>query len=222
MTQNYIPRNDAEFDNWFHNIREYVAAKTGGEPPEWPDIPRPVITELNAAYDDWRAHYEPSLHPHTPAVTVEKNSARKRAEAVIRPFVQRFLHWPPVTDGDRVNMAIPNRDSIRTSHIEVAEVVEFELKLRNIREILVEFWIKGASHKAKPANYDGAALAWDVSDAPPQRPEDLTHHAMASRTPHAIEFDETQRGKTVYIAAAWQNERGNLGAWSEMQSAVIP
>jgi hypothetical protein len=27
---------------------------------------------------------------------------------------------------------------------------------------------------------------------------------------------------TVYIAAAWQNERGIIGNWSEIQSAVIP
>jgi len=31
---------------------------------------------------------------------------------------------------------------------------------------------------------------------------------MASRTPHALEFDET--------------ERGLIGQWSEIQSAIIP
>jgi hypothetical protein len=45
---------------------------------------------------------------------------------------------------------------------------------------------------------------------------------MASRTPHTLIFDEGQRGKTVQIALAWQNERGILGAWSEYKSAVIP
>jgi hypothetical protein len=45
---------------------------------------------------------------------------------------------------------------------------------------------------------------------------------MASRTPHTLIFEEGQRGKTVQIALAWQNERGILGAWSEYKSAVIP
>jgi hypothetical protein len=45
---------------------------------------------------------------------------------------------------------------------------------------------------------------------------------MASKTPHALEFTEEERGKTVYIAATWQNERGIIGNWSEIQSAVIP
>ena len=119
-------------------------------------------------------------------------------------------------------MGLPNRDIIRTDHVEVSETVEFELKLKNIREIRVHFWIKDASHKAKPAGYDGAVIIWDVLDAPPQRPEDLTRHIMASRSPHVLHFDETERGRHVFIAMAWQNARGHLGKWSEIESAVIP
>ena len=162
------------------------------------------------------------LVPHTPAMTTNKNNARASAERVIRPFVQRFLHWPPVTDGDRVNMNIPNRSPVRTQHHEVTEVVEFELILSHIRQIRVNFHVKGHINMAKPKGYDGAVLIWDVLDTPPQRPEDLTHHTMASRTPYTLLFDETQRGKTVYIAAAWQNNRGNIGVWSEIQTAIIP
>jgi hypothetical protein len=45
---------------------------------------------------------------------------------------------------------------------------------------------------------------------------------MASRTPKSITFDETERGRTVYVALAWQNNRGNIGQWSEIQNAIIP
>jgi hypothetical protein len=45
---------------------------------------------------------------------------------------------------------------------------------------------------------------------------------MASKTPHSLDFPEEERGKTVYIAAAWQNERGIIGPWSEIQNAIIP
>jgi len=33
---------------------------------------------------------------------------------------------------------------------------------------------------------------------------------MASRTLFAINFEEANRGKTFYVAASWQNERGSL------------
>ena len=38
--------------------------------------------------------------------------------------------------------------------------------------------------------------------------DELTSHTMASRTPHALTFTE--------------DERGNIGEWSDIQSAVIP
>ena len=119
-------------------------------------------------------------------------------------------------------MGVHNRDPIRTPHFTVTELVESATKLKGIRELEVHFWIKGASHKAKPDHYDGAVIVWDVLDEKPARPEDLRHHAMASRTPYILQFDETQRGKTVYYSLAWQNARGHIGQWSEIQSAIIP
>ena len=82
--RDYVPSNDAEFDNWFRNIIEYVAQKTDKDNPEWTHIPREAINALEAAYADWRKYYEPALQPHTPAVTAEKNNARKRGGKAAR------------------------------------------------------------------------------------------------------------------------------------------
>ena len=220
--KNYIPSKDAEFSSWFHNILHYVQAKTAGTDAEWTNIPVSDVEELDAAYTDWCAYYEPATKPHTPAVTVDKNNARRRAEKVIRPFVQRFLHWKPVTDSDRENMGIPTRAASHTAHINVSETVEVDLKLRNIREILVMFWVKGSLHKARPRGYDGALIVFDVLDAPPKHLEDLKRHAIASRTSHALSFPEAERGRRVYIAVAWLNARGHTGAFCRILSAVIP
>jgi hypothetical protein len=140
----------------------------------------------------------------------------------MRLIHQRKFFTPPMQDSDWIRLGLHPRDQIRTPHIEVSEFVEFELKLREIREILVNFWVKGTAHKAKPAGYDGAVIIWDVLPAPPPDPHSLNRHTMVSKTPHPLEFTEEERGKTVYIAAAWQNERGLIGNWSEIQSAVIP
>jgi len=220
--RDYVPTTDAEFTNWFRNIVEYVTERTSGDNPPWANIPPSEVARLVAAYDDWIEHYEPTLGPHEPAVTTEKNNARRRTEPVAREFVQRFLQWAPVTDGDRTSMGIPNRDKKPTPHIEVTEAVDVELALRNIREILVVFKIKGAAHKAKPTGYDGAVIVWDVLDSPPASPDALSRHTMASKTPHPLEFTEEERGKSVYVAAAWQNERGNIGPWSDVLRGIVP
>jgi len=156
---------------------------------------------------------------------VETARVRTAYAALVR--YMRFLHGrkffsPPMEDADYTRLGLRPPDRTRTDHIAVSELVEFEIRLRGIRELEVNFWIKGAAHRAKPHGYDGAVLVWDILTAPPERPADLAEHTMASRTPHLIEFDETERGMTAYIALCWQNERGIRGPWSEVQSAVIP
>jgi hypothetical protein len=222
MSRGFIPRNDEQFDTFFKLITQYVGTKTSGTSPAWTHIPQARMTALNADYAAWYTAFSNTFRPHSPVETREKNRVRLESERNLRAFINQFLRFPPVTDMDRDAMRIPNRDLIRTPHIEVTEVVEFEIELRNIREVVVNFWIKGATHKAKPSGYDGAVIIWDVLDSPPASTNDLTLHTMASKTPHAIPFREEERGKTVYIAVYWQNERGNIGAWSEILSAVIP
>ena len=227
--RDFIPANDAAFDAWFRNLVEYVEAKAAVPPgspagtlPEWDHIPQRHVAELTAAFDDWRPYYDRTLEPHTPAAITAKNDARARAERVIRPFVRRFLHFEPVTNADRTNMAIPLHDKIRTDHTVVTEEVEFNLVIEGIRVVHVHFKVLGAPGNAKPEGYDGAVVIWDVLSEPPADPDHLNRHTMASRTPHIIEFPEEERGKTVYVALAWQNERGILGRWSDIKSTVVP
>jgi hypothetical protein len=214
----FIPRPDAAFETFIRNITDYVLDNNA----RWKHIQQNDMDEIESQFSLWHTAYEKTLTPHSPQLTAEKNRVRTEVERYLRRFINRFLRYEPVTDLDRDYMKIPNPDLIRTSHIDVKEVVEFEIKLRNIREVLVNFWVKGETHKAKPAGYDGAVFIWDILDEPPADIHDLTLHTMASRTPHALEFTEEERGKTVYIAAAWQNERGHIGSWSEILSAVVP
>jgi hypothetical protein len=80
-----------------------------------------------------------------------------------------------------------------------------------------------AAHRAKPRGYDGAVLIWAVGGTPFTRLEDLRDgNLMASRTPHTLVFTDDQRGKTVSVALAWQNERGIRGEWGEILSTIVP
>ena len=222
MSNDFIPRTDADYHNFFKNITSYVTKQTIGVPTAWTHIPMEDRTDLIALQAEWETAYLTTLVPHNPELTKEKNRVRTRTERALRAFINRFLRWPPVTDLDRDNMGIPNKDLIRTPHIDVTEAVALRAELRHIREIAVHFWVDGMDNKAKPSGYEGAVLIWDVLDTPPTRPSDLKRHTMASRTPYILEFDETERGKTVYIAASWQNERGHIGQWSGIISAIVP
>jgi len=142
--------------------------------------------------------------------------------AFMRALKSRRFLCPPLTGGDLVSLLLKPRDATLTGHYEVRETVDFVLELRAIREILVKFWISGAAGKARPANCNGAVIAWAVLDAPPESIGELTNQALATRTPHALSFAYSERGKMVYVAAAWQNKRGKLGPWSGILNTVVP
>ncbi|MCL2233636.1 MAG: hypothetical protein FWB99_11245 [Treponema sp.] len=107
MAKDYVPRRDADFSSWFTNIHEYVKNKTSGKDAPWKHIPGEYLDELGAAWNSWISAYQAIQHPHTDGQTTVKSQARVHAEKIIRVFVKRFLHWPPVTDEDRVNMGLP-------------------------------------------------------------------------------------------------------------------
>ena len=218
MSKDYIPQNAAQFNLFIEHLMAYVETKK----TLWENIPLERISALNNARVNFSAAFTTALETQTHANILARQEAQAAATKELRGFVNQYLRFEPVTNPDRAEMGIPNHDTIRTDHTVVTEMVDFVLHLRNIREIMVDFWVQGTSHKAKPSGYDGAVIVWAVLDAPPQHVDELTHHIMASRRPFPLHFDESERGKTVYIALTWQNERGIIGQYSEIKNAVIP
>ena len=221
MAKNYIPYNDGEFNTWFNNLVNYVVNKTTGTPPAWNHIPKQDVDELDAAYSDWNAFYKPTLQPHTPAQTTAKHDARRRAEHVIRPFVQRYLHWPPVTDADRVNMAIPNHDGTPTKWGKPATVPEVKADTSMLRRLRFRLRDRGASHWGKPEHVKGMELVWAVLSERPNHVSELIHNEDATANPIELFFEEEDRGKRVYFAVRWTNG-SEKGPWSDIESAIIP
>ncbi|MCL2410527.1 MAG: hypothetical protein FWC97_02680 [Treponema sp.] len=217
--RDYVPQNPAQFNVFMQNLLDYLSNKTshwGSYPPSG------RIAELQESYNACQAAFHSAIETPTPANRLRRNETQAETVKELRSFVNQFLRFEPVTNADRLEMGIPNHDNTRTDHKVVTEMVDHVLHLRNIREIMVDFWVQGQSGKAKPKGYDGAVLIWGILDTPPQHTDELIHHALASRTPFALHFEETERGKTVYVAACWQNDRGITGQWSEFKSAVIP
>jgi len=216
--RDYVPQNAAQFNSFVLNLIDYVSGKIEA----WGHIPQARFDELVEAFGAFNTAFSHTQGPHTPAQNLARTEAQAECTRILRAFVNQFLRFPPVTNVERVEMGIPNHDTIRTDHIQVPEMVDFVIHLSNIRELVIAFQIQGADHRAKPNGYEGAVIIWGIGDAPPENPDEFVHHIMASRTPFTLHFEESERGKKVWIALCWQNERGFRGAWSEFKSAIIP
>ena len=215
----YVPQNAAQFAAHVRTALEYINSRK----TDWgTHIPKPTLDNLWALFDIFNDALEQTLGQHTPAQTLARNEAQAVLTKAWRAFVNQYLRFAPVNNVDRLEMGIPNHDTIRTNHIDVNEMVEFLLKPGEIRTVNVEFWVQGADNKAKPYGYDGAVVIWQILEKAPADHTELVHHALASRTPFKIHFDETERRKQVYVAIAWQNARGLQGQYSEIKAIYVP
>ncbi|MDR3115721.1 MAG: hypothetical protein LBU25_09405, partial [Treponema sp.] len=154
--------------------------------------------------------------------TREKNRVRKSVEHGIRGFVNRYLRFPPVTDEDRDNMGIPNRDATLTPVPKPQEVPELEVSTPLPRTLRFRFRGIGAKHWGKPEGVHGIELLWIIADAPPGDFDDFPHSAFSTKSPLELSFSEAQRGKKVFFAARWESGTVKKGPETEIFSAVIP
>jgi hypothetical protein len=93
-----------------------------------------------------------------------------------------------------------------------------EDEVLDVRRLKVHFRDLDSESKARPYGTNGAVIFYAVLDAP----ADLTHSVPATRTPHILEFTGQERGRTVYLAICRQNEKGEKGPPSEIESAIVP
>jgi hypothetical protein len=231
--QDYIPSKDADFDIFFQNLISYVDTKTSGSPVAWPNIV-PVAMGLINAYQPWHTPYIKTLVPHTPVDTMVKNTARATAEKVIRPFVNQYLRFPPVTDADRLAMAIPNHDAVSTPVPPPTTQVEADILLPGIH--LVELKIKPLSQLAHDSTarsdygvriYYGILGDVTATDkfrlaAPPASGDDLPHSVFTRKHKHEFDFPEEDRGKAVYFCLRYENSKGDAGTLGPILHGIVP
>ncbi|MDR1419318.1 MAG: hypothetical protein LBI86_03000 [Treponema sp.] len=222
MSKDYIPGNDAAFNNWFKFMNQYVNAKCSGQSPEWTHIPEAALTGLQGAYTVWYNAYSVTLSPHTPVDTEAKNDARKAAKAVIRPFVNQYLRYPPVTDEDRTAMGIPNKDIKPTPVPKPEDIPEVEAQTPKPRVLLFPFRRVNMKRWGKPEDVHGMELVWLIADAPPKKVKELVHSAFATKSPLELVFEEDERGKQLYYAVRWETDAMKKGDFSAIFSVFIP
>jgi hypothetical protein len=218
----YLLLNDADFDGFFSFMNEYVGQKCGGNRPEWDHIPPEPRNALIDAYAVWEEAFKRMNGPHTLVDTSTKNKAKKAAKALIRPFVNQYLRYPPVTNEDRQAMRIPNRDPKPSPIPKPDDVPEVEVSTPHPRVLRIKFKRKNAKRWGKPKGVHGLECLWVISGKPPTQIKELLHSDFSTRSPLDLIFDEDERGKRVYFAVRWETGAMKKGPWSDIFSAIIP
>jgi hypothetical protein len=215
----YIPKSLPDLTLWGDRFVNYFftnAVKWG--------VSITDATDLKNMWDDTKELIEKSKDPaqKTHLVVVKRKEAVKAFTAKVHDFVNHELHSRAVTDDDRVALGLPIHDTTPTPIGPPTTMPTFVLDLSIPRHIRLRYHDQDNHSEAKPHGVNGAVVGWGLLDAPPIDQEDLPHTLLATRSPFTIDFHEADRGKTLYIALCWQNERGQRGPWSNLEAAIIP
>jgi hypothetical protein len=200
-----------------------VTEKTSGESPAWAHIPSEKVTALATQYTAWHMAYQKTIAPHTPVDTGAKNDARKTAVKVVRPFVAQFLKFEPVTDEDRTAMRIRNRDTTRsTIGVPTTRPVITDIKTLGGFQVELRFQdMATPGSKAIPYGFSGCLLhfVWGA-----ERVADyaaLVQGQLMTRSPWTLALPPEAEKTYLSCAPRWQNAKGEVGPWGEIQTTVI-
>jgi hypothetical protein len=218
MTTDYIPQKDAELAAWSANFTTQIANNLGA----W-DIPEQEVMDLQTASASFAMlHAQADSPAKTKIIVEEKNAARKVLVGLIRGLVSFRLKNPVITGAQRIAMGLHLRDTTYSKVPPPVSRPELDIDVFDVRRLKIHFHDMNSTSKAKPYGTNGAVIAYAVLDTPPASPDELTRDLLATRTPHILEFTEQERGRTVYVAICWQNEKGEKGPYSEIESAIVP
>ena len=214
----YIPKKDSELVSWCANFTAEVVVNA----EEW-EIPQAEVSRLQNAGDKFAALYAQADSPTCNSVIIaEKNTARKALVKEIRSLADFRLKNPVISDGQRIGLGLHVRQTTHTPVPPPASRPELDIDVLDFRRLKISFRDFGSNTRAKPQGVTGAVILYSVLDSPPEDITALSNSLLATRTPRILNFSESERGKTVYVAVCWQNGKGEQGAWSDIESAIIP
>jgi hypothetical protein len=215
-----IPRTDAGFNTAQETITAIVAAKI----TEWNLDSQWFNDELLPKKVLWVAAYNDYLPPvtRTPLITFVKNSTRKEYEKPLRLLVKNLEANPRVSDDDLRSMGIVIPSYTKKSNPEPTTYPLFTVDSSTPRRVTISFRDSESSTKAKPHGVHGVEIRWSILEAPPVTVNDLIVSAFDTRSPYTLEFEDNQRGKTVWFCLRWENTKGEKGPWGEIGAAIIP
>jgi hypothetical protein len=220
MSKKFIPTNDHAYLTWLFALINYIVSKG----LSYFGITEEAFNHLKALADNFAEKLAIADEPdtRTKSAVQAKNDARAASEASTRQFINQFLAYNPVvTNADRDNMGLPIHKTKRDPAPVAEHPPYIAVEVYGPRQVRFAFG-ESATSKAKPDGQRGIEVASVISDTKPAEMDDFTRSAFDTHTPLTLTFKESERGKTLWFAARWENTTGQKGPWSEIQSAIIP
>jgi hypothetical protein len=216
----YIPHGFNELQIWLLRFLNYLQANltrfgiiSGTEKPLEMLIDAFVAANAKANMDN--------------AGSSDRVDRKEKADAATvgaRDFVNTYLRYnAAVTDPDResLGLTIPDKHPTPAPPPHSHPDIKF-YATGDVCCVGIELRDSESESKAKPEHVHGAELRYAILPAPPVDDTELVHSEFTTRATHELQFTESERGKTVYVFARWENTRGQKGHRSMIYATIVP
>jgi hypothetical protein len=188
-------------------------------------IPQQFLTALEPLRLRWNSAYAVYSNPatRTPAVTQEKNDAKKAYKAALRTFIQgQIMRNPLVSDASHRSIGLSVYDRKPTLTHAPETRTEVEVDFSQIMQHTLRVRDSESKSVAKPPRVIGFELWRRIGGDTTLSFQDMEFVGLVTRSPYIVKYTSADRGKTVCYASRWVSTRGQRGPWSEIISAIIP
>jgi hypothetical protein len=155
-----------------------------------------------------------------------KNTVLKDTRHLFQTFVNTRVNYNDKIDNDgRANLRTHIRDTTRTTIPVPTDLVRLRIRPIEGHGHRIDFASAATGKKVIPYGMNGVVLARKIledGEAVPANGEDLPDTELMTSSPHAADYPPNLAGKRVAYSAAWQNEKGKKGKFSDVEVYVIP
>jgi hypothetical protein len=218
----YMPQGAHEFRGWAKNFVEVAQAnKTAFAFTDQELTPLNTgVTTLDAAIvkaDGETASKEDIRHKNTVL-----NTTRHQFQAFVNT---RVNYNDKIDDDGRANLRTHIRDTTRTTVPVPTDLVRLRITPLEGHGHRVDFVSAATGKKAIPYGMNGVVLACKIledGEPVPEAGEELPDTELMTSSPQVKDYAPNLAGKRVAYSAAWQNEKGQKGHFSDVQVHIIP
>jgi len=223
MAKDYIPGSDTDFLAWAGNFTTYAGAHLAELGLVADDI-APISTGRTDFYSKMNENV--TAQQAAQSARQAKDASRDTLETAVRQLVRQLQASSDVDDTERAALGITVPDRTRTKSlggIDTRPIGSVDTSQRLRHEIRFSDEATPTS-RAKPKGVMGCEIWVKVAaqgEAPPADPAELGFIAMDSASPHIVEYDGADGGKTAHYMLRWVRTGDKKGPWSETISATI-
>jgi hypothetical protein len=221
--------------------RNWISYLTGDRRVAW-GVPEGEFTELGTLFAAAEALLQKAMDEaeRTHVVTVECQEAFKNLTAKMRFFRDRYFKIPPLTEGDWAALGFRQKDTHPTTVPAPDGVPAASLSYPGGPHAMTAHLgpMAGTQELDPESDYGysvyvgimppgGATLEQAASDKhylmkAPVDGKGLAHHRFSRRRKEKLLFDAEDGGMTAYVCCRYENQKGEVGQWGPVVSAIIP